>query len=104
MNAILRLSEPSFNRDALSQMDYEDARRQLLEIRGVGDKVAGCVLLFSLGFRSAFPVDVWIKRIMEEMYFHEDTNKKVIENFARKKFGEYGGYAQQYLFMYARDK
>ncbi|MBE6017854.1 MAG: DNA-3-methyladenine glycosylase 2 family protein [Lachnospiraceae bacterium] len=90
--------------DILRKMSYEDAKAQLTGIKGVGDKVANCVLLFSLGFRSAFPVDVWIKRIMEEMYFGCDTDKKKIEAFAMDRFGKWGGYAQQYLFMHAREK
>lgn len=61
------------------------------------------MLLFSLGFRNAFPVDVWIKRIMESMYFHKETPNNEIMSFAKDKFGEYGGYAQQYLFYYARE-
>ena len=56
-------------------------------------------MLFSLGFREAFPVDVWIKRIMESVYFNgEDTPKDQIQLFAKEQYGEYGGYAQQYLF------
>ena len=62
------------------------------------------MLLFGLGRREAFPVDVWMKRICEQMYFEgKDTKKSVIEEFAVKRFGEYGGYAQQYLFDYARN-
>ncbi len=96
--------EAGLDGDALRQMSYEGAKAQLTKIKGVGDKVANCVLLFSLGFRSAFPVDVWIKRIMEEMYFGCDTDKKIIEAFAVDRFGKWGGYAQQYLFMHAREK
>jgi N-glycosylase/DNA lyase len=60
-------------------------------------------LLFGLGRRAAFPVDVWMKRIMEELYFDgKDTKKADIEAFAAEKFGELGGYAQQYLFDFAR--
>lgn len=81
---------------------YEEAKTELMTIKGVGEKVANCVLLFGLGYRNAFPVDVWVKRIMEYVYFHEDTPKEKIMSFAADKFGEYGGYAQQYLFHYAR--
>lgn len=103
INAI-RAMEGGLSGDALREMTFEEAKKALTGIKGVGDKVANCVLLFSLGFRSAFPVDVWIKRIMEEMYFGKDTDKKVIEEFAADKFGKWGGYAQQYLFMYVREK
>lgn len=105
MNAISFLKENGPETGTgLSRMTFEDARKKLTSIKGVGDKVANCVLLFSLGFRAAFPVDVWIKRIMEEMYFGRETDKKVIEKFAAEKFGEFGGYAQQYLFMYAKSR
>ena len=87
--------------DFLRDMTYEEAAGTLMQIKGVGEKVSNCVLLFSLGFRNAFPVDVWIKRIMEKMYFEEnDTAKDVIARKAEDLFGEYGGYAQQYLFAY----
>ena len=86
-----------------SGLSYEEAKEKLLEIKGVGDKVANCVLLFGLGYTSAFPVDVWIKRIMEHLYFKKDTPKDKIIKFAEEKYGKYGGYAQQYLFYFARD-
>ena len=96
--------EDGLNGELLRKMSYEDAKNELIKIKGVGEKVANCVLLFSLGFREAFPVDVWMKRIMEEMYFGKDTKPKEIMEFAKTKFGEYGGYAQQYLFFYAIEK
>ena len=96
------MKDGSINEKELRRVSFEEAKQKLMTIKGVGDKVANCVLLFGLGFRNAFPVDVWIKRIMEEMYFKEPTDKKIIEKFAAEKFGEYGGYAQQYLFIYAK--
>lgn len=96
-------SDEKFTDEILSKMSYGDAKNELIKIKGVGEKVANCVLLFSLGFRNAFPVDVWIKRIMESMYFHKETPNNEIMSFAKDKFGEYGGYAQQYLFYYARE-
>ena len=100
-----RLAKKRGTEERLKEMSFTEAKAELMQIKGVGDKVADCVLLFSLAFRNAFPVDVWIKRIMEEMYFDgELTDKKVIEAYADGKFGEYGGYAQQYLFMYARNR
>lgn len=97
------VSDEGFCGEVLSNMSYEEAKKELIKIKGVGEKVANCVLLFSLGFRNAFPVDVWIKRIMEFMYFREDTPNDIIMKFAVEKYGEYGGYAQQYLFYYARE-
>lgn len=88
---------------SFADLSYEEAKNKLMTIKGVGDKVANCVLLFGLGYTSAFPVDVWIKRIMESIYFKEDTSKDKIMDYAKERFGEYGGYAQQYLFYFARD-
>ncbi len=90
-------------KEKLDRLSIEDARELLMTIKGVGEKVANCVLLFGLGRREAFPVDVWMKRIMEQMYFGgKDTKKCDIETFANHKFGVFSGYAQQYLFDYAR--
>lgn len=87
---------------AMETKNYYECVEELKKIKGVGDKVANCVALFSLGHREAFPVDVWIKRIMEELYFGEERTVSDIAEFARGKYGEYGGYAQQYLFYYGK--
>lgn len=94
--------ENKMNEDYFSEYTYEEAKTVLTSIKGVGEKVANCVLLFSLGYRNAFPVDVWIKRTMEELYFHKETNKTVIQKFGEERFKEYGGYAQQYLFYFGK--
>lgn len=101
-DAILHLNEWG-EMESFADLSYEEAKNKLMTIKGVGDKVANCVLLFGLGYTSAFPVDVWIKRIMESIYFKEDTSKDKIMDYAKERFGEYGGYAQQYLFYFARD-
>lgn len=97
-----RSLELGMSAESFEGKTYDEAKTELMRIKGVGDKVANCVLLFGLGYRNAFPVDVWIKRIMEQVYFQEDTPKEKIMAFAEENFGEYGGYAQQYLFYYAR--
>lgn len=79
-------------------------REKLLALPGVGEKVAECILLFGYGRGSAFPVDVWISRVMRESYFkrrRKVTDKKIRE-FARKHFGPDCGWAQQYLYCLAR--
>lgn len=101
--AVCRVYEREIEGDMLKNMTFYEARERLMSIKGVGEKVANCVLLFGLSFTSAFPVDVWMKRIMEEMYFHKAAKKDVIEKFADELFGKYAGYAQQYLFTYGRD-
>lgn len=89
--------------DSLRHKSYGEAKASLTELSGVGEKVADCVLLFSLGFSQAFPVDVWIKRAMEEYYFRgRKTPLRDIRQFAADHFGPNAGYAQQYLFHYAR--
>lgn len=92
------------NSEYFKEYSYDEAKKELMSIKGVGEKVANCVLLFSLGYRNAFPVDVWIKRTMEEIYFKQETSKNVIQKFGEERFGEYGGYAQQYLFYYGKTK
>ncbi len=75
-----------------------------MKIKGVGVKVANCVLLFAFSKAEAFPVDVWIKRAMETLYFDgEEQKSEDIQKFAEDKFGEYSGIVQQYIFYYARD-
>ncbi len=93
----------NFDLNALKKLPYAQAKSALMQFPGVGEKVADCVLLFSLGFTQAFPVDVWIKRTMQELYFNgaKTPNKKIIE-FAQEHFGNYAGYAQEYLFHYRR--
>ena len=80
-------------------MSDEDARKTLMKIKGVGRKVADCILLFSLGRFSVFPADVWIKRILNNIYNIE--NDKIID-FVTQKYGALAGYAQQYLYYYYR--
>lgn len=86
----------------LNQGNYNDAFEYLKTFNGVGDKVAHCVLLFSMRQFSAFPVDVWVRRIMNELYLG-NSNDKEIRDFAENKFGDLSGFAQQYLFYYARE-
>lgn len=87
----------------LKKLSAPDAKQKLTEIPGVGSKVADCVLLFGLNKTESFPVDVWIKRIVEHCYFDEPQSKEIISDFAKKRFAELGGYAQQYLFYWARE-
>lgn len=87
----------------LLQMDYEKALEKIQIVNGIGEKVGNCILLFGLGRREAFPIDVWMIRIMERLYFDKPVKKEEMQSFAKEHFGEYGGYAQQYLFYYARD-
>lgn len=87
----------------LYSLSTEEAEKRLMSLYGVGSKVAGCILLFGLSKTDAFPVDVWIKRIMEALYFNGSADNASIQRFARSRFGKYAGIAQQYLFFYARE-
>ena len=91
------------NLEELKDASYDYAKSQLMKLPGVGNKVSDCVLLFGLSKHSGFPVDVWVKRIMEFCYFQKETPVEDISAFAKKNFGELGGYAQQYLFYWARE-
>ena len=106
--------------EALRQADYEKAKLELLRLPGVGHKVADCVLLFSLDKLQAFPVDVWMRKIILEFYpkffdqsFIERLSKKGsltdrdyqrLGDFGREYFGAYAGYAQEYLFHWKRSE
>ena len=90
--------------NALKQLDYNDAKHELMKLEGVGEKVADCICLFSLGHLTALPIDVWIKRIFERVYLRKTAKPKEIQDFAIQYFGEYVGYAQQYLFHYAQNQ
>ena len=93
-----------FNDAYFKSLDYNSAKKELMKISGIGNKVADCILLFALSKRNSFPVDVWIKRVVEHFYFKEEQTIEIIQKFSQEKFGELGGYAQQYLFYYAREQ
>jgi len=86
------------------KMQPDDLCHKMLQnYNGIGAKVADCAMLFSMGKYSAFPVDVWVKRAMQYFYLAPDVSLKKIRDFGREKFGELSGFAQQYLFYYARE-
>ena len=89
--------------DEVILKDTDSARKELLRICGVGPKVADCVMLFSMRKYDAFPIDVWVKRIMSSLYLDDNATVNDIQRFAADKFGEYAGIAQQYLFYFARE-
>lgn len=105
LDAISNINSENVVLDKLFNMNTIDSKSELLKIKGVGTKVADCVLLFSLKKSDVFPTDVWIKRIIEYFYFEEqETDIKKIHEFAKSKWGNLAGYAQQYLFHYARQE
>lgn len=90
-----------FDLEALRDMPYEDAHARLTTLAGVGDKVADCVLLFGCGHAEAFPVDVWVARLMGA-WFGERGPRRQLGKRARERFGAHAGILQQYLFHAAR--
>ena len=87
----------------LKRLPYPEAKRELMQRKGIGEKVADCICLFSLGHLEALPIDVWIKRIFETLYLRRQATPREIREFARDYFGEGVGYAQQYLFHYVHE-
>jgi len=87
----------------LAERPLEEARAALVTLPGVGVKIADCVLLFAYGFHEAFPMDVWIIKALQQLYFPKRPPKLPrLRRFSQTHFGPYGGYAQQYLFHYMR--
>jgi N-glycosylase/DNA lyase len=112
------IDECVFDLGSLRGVPYEQAKKRLCELPGVGAKVADCVLLFSLDRLEAFPVDVWVKRVLLKYYAEclpagfvervssreslSNSDYEVLNRFGREYFGEYAGYAQEYLYHYER--
>lgn len=99
-----RILSGEFDLAKAGSLSTEDLRKELLDLPGVGPKVADCILLFAYQRMEVFPVDVWIHRVMEEYIFGEKGSKKEIHRKSVELFGKEAGYAQQYLFYYGRAK
>ena len=101
--------EQQVDLEEISRIDKTDEiKEKLMEFPGVGEKVADCILLFSnLKRLDAFPIDVWVRRVMKELYFPEEDekslNKRKIQELAYKKYKNLAGIAQQYLFYWKRE-
>ena len=89
----------------IARMGYKEGKMELTRISGVGEKIADCVLLFAYGKLESFPIDIWVRRTMQKVYF---KNRKVtdeeIKEFADDYWGGYAGYAQQYVYWYGRNR
>lgn len=89
-----------------NEKDVEKLREELLKFPGIGPKVADCIMLFSLKKLEVFPIDVWVRRVMNELYIKKEdetkVDKKEIEKLAKEKYGNLAGLAQQYLFYWRR--
>lgn len=87
----------------VKKTDYVDAKNMLIQLPGVGEKIADCVCLFALQHYQSFPVDVWIKRVVEEKYLKKKLSIKKIQQFAQQKFYPFAGYSQQYLYYWRKN-
>lgn len=90
--------------DNLKTKNYFDAKSILIQIPGIGSKVADCILLYSLNKYEPYPLDVWLRRVTLECYFDNDeqVTNIIITKWASEYFGEYAGVAHMYLFVYRR--
>ena len=89
----------------LQQLPVEVARAELMKLPGIGRKIADCVLLFGYGCQSAFPVDVWVMKALQQLYFpRRRVTLRRLHQFTATHFGPRAGYAQQYLFHYMRTR
>ena len=90
-----------------NMIDTNQMREELLKLDGVGPKVADCILLFALKRLDVFPIDVWVRRVMNDLYIHNEdenkVNKKELQSLAEEKFKGLSGIAQQYLFYWRRE-
>jgi N-glycosylase/DNA lyase len=103
--AARQIADGQFDLERPRHLSQAEARKELMKLRGVGGKIADCVLLFAYGFDGAFPVDVWVERALRELYFpRRRVSAKRLQHFAATHFGPHAGYAQQYLFHYMRTK
>lgn len=101
VDAVKKINSGEIDVLKLQKLPYEEVKEKLLTIKGVGEKVADCICLFSFGFFEAFPTDTWIKKAMDQLYSIKD---KDIKEKSGDMFGKYCGIAQQYLFYYLRYK
>ncbi len=113
-----RIWQSNFDLESIKKQPYSEAKKALMDFPGVGAKVADCVLLFSLGKTEAFPVDIWVKRVILNHYsdkLEPELAKKLsardslssgdyerLNSFGRNYFGLHAGYAQEYLYHYER--
>ncbi len=88
---------------AAAEMNASDAEAYIRSFKGVGPKVANCIMLFGLSQYESFPLDVWMKKIMSELYGFDKKDLRGMSEFAAERFGKLRGFAQQYLFYYARE-
>ncbi len=98
INALNELKKDNNYLNNINNLSSEEAMKKLMEIKGIGMKVASCILLFGHGKFDTFPIDTWVKK------FFNENNQEVIKHMAYEKYGEYSGLVIQYMFHYSRNK
>lgn len=102
-NTTRSVIDENIDLNSFLDMDHEKCHKELMKFKGVGAKVADCIALFGMRKYNSFPVDVWVKRVMQEFYGAEDMSLPKMRKFGMDLFGEDAGFAQQYLFYYVRE-
>ena len=107
-NTTKKIYEKEVDLDEIKQLkSSEEIEEKLLTLDGVGNKVANCIMLFSLKRYDVFPIDVWVRRVMNDLYLHKENEKEVdkkeLQAFAEEKYKDLAGLAQQYLFYWRRE-
>lgn len=98
INALEEIKKDNNYLDNINKLSSEDAMNKLMGIKGIGMKVASCILLFGYGKLDTFPIDTWVKK------FFNEENQSIIKKEASKKYGKYSGLVIQYMFHYSRNK
>ena len=98
--AAIAVAERRLDLDYLVAAPYPESKAELMALKGIGDKIADCIALFSLEKMQAFPIDVWVRRALADWYFPNEKTpaNRVLLEWAQSYFGRYAGYANQYLF------
>jgi N-glycosylase/DNA lyase len=103
-DAVDKIAGGALDLNKLEELPTAELRDRLKSIKGVGDKIADCVMTFSYGRTEVFPTDVWIIRTMRELFFEgREASLQEIHEYAYENFGENAGMANQYIFYYARE-
>ncbi|MFH1106585.1 MAG: hypothetical protein V1787_01695, partial [Candidatus Micrarchaeota archaeon] len=100
VRGMARAVSNGFDLAAVASMDYDSAKRRLMELEGVGGKVADCVLVFGYGFGEAFPVDLWMARILKRHYVRRTLSASKLSAYARRRFGKKAAVAHEFLFAH----
>lgn len=104
INALKRIEDGKLDIQKIYNMNTNDALEYLMKVKGIGPKVASCILLFGYSRLDVFPIDTWVKKAIEYLYDDIPANQKKITEFAHNKYGDYCGLALQYMFHYMRNK